>query len=287
VNTPEFSPLQSEIKKLIKSSGAMPVWRYMELCLLHPDHGYYVSRDPLGREGDFTTAPEVSQMFGELLGLWAASIWKTLGSPSLLRLIELGPGRGTMIADALRAMRVLPPLYQTLSVHLVEINPVLRKKQQETLSGIRNVAWHDRIEQVPDGVSIILANYVAGRKAEYHKWYDEVHSIEVINVPGHVAMKRGELSSLQVEPSHYCPGNQLVMCAQQTDDLMFTIKDFSARAGGRSPSGVAMQPRSSSGSTARTVHYFKKISGNRLWTKGIAYGGDLSVYPGKTNEDRA
>ena len=78
----EFSPLQSEIKKLIKSSGPMPVWRYMELCLMHPQHGYYVSRDPLGREGDFTTAPEVSQMFGELLGLWAASVWKAIGQPS-------------------------------------------------------------------------------------------------------------------------------------------------------------------------------------------------------------
>ncbi len=154
----EFSPLQSEIQKLIKSSGPMPVWRYMELCLMHPEHGYYISRDPLGREGDFTTAPEVSQMFGELLGLWAASIWTSMGSPSLLRLIELGPGRGTMIADALRAVRVLPPLYQTLSVHLVEINPVLREKQRATLTGVRNVAWHDHIDQVPDGPCIIFAN---------------------------------------------------------------------------------------------------------------------------------
>ena len=78
----EYSPLQSEIRKLIASSGPMPVWRYMELCLMHPRHGYYVSRDPLGREGDFTTAPEVSQMFGELLGLWAASVWKAIGSPN-------------------------------------------------------------------------------------------------------------------------------------------------------------------------------------------------------------
>jgi hypothetical protein len=131
------------------------------------------------------------------------------------------------------------------------------------------------------GVSIILANYVAGRFAEYQKWYDEVHSVEVINVPGHVAMKRGELSPLQIEPRHYCPGDQLVLCAQQTDDLLFTIKDFSARARGQSPSGIAMQPRSSSGSFARTVHYFRKVSGTKFWSGGIAYAGDLSVYPGK------
>jgi NADH dehydrogenase [ubiquinone] 1 alpha subcomplex assembly factor 7 len=73
----EYSPLQAEIKRLIKTSGPMPVWRYMELCLTHPEFGYYVSRDPLGREGDFTTAPEVSQMFGELLGLWTASVWNS------------------------------------------------------------------------------------------------------------------------------------------------------------------------------------------------------------------
>jgi hypothetical protein len=143
-----------------------------------------------------------------------------------------------------------------------------------------------RQSQPLSGVSIILANYTVGRYAEYQKWYDEVHSIEVTNVPGHVAMKRGELSPLQIEPRRYCPGDQLVMCAQQTDDLMFTIKDFSARAGSRSPSGVAMTPRSSSGSTARTVHYFKKVSGDR-WPGGIAYAGDLAVYPGKTQENRA
>ncbi len=154
----EDSPLASEIRNLIKSTGPMPVWRYMELCLMHPRYGYYVSRDPLGREGDFTTAPEVSQMFGELLGLWAASVWKAIGSPPVLRLIELGPGRGTMMADALRAMRVLPPLYQTLSVHLVEINPVLREKQKATLSGVRNVAWHENLDHVPDGPTIIFAN---------------------------------------------------------------------------------------------------------------------------------
>jgi hypothetical protein len=129
------------------------------------------------------------------------------------------------------------------------------------------------------GVSIIFANFVAGMEAEYHAWYDDVHMPEVSAVPGHVAMRRGRLSDVQLEPRHYCPGSDLVMCAQQTDDLWFSVKDFSARARGVSPSGIAMAPRSKAGSVARTVHYFGKISGSEQWPGGIAYDGDLSAYP--------
>jgi hypothetical protein len=127
------------------------------------------------------------------------------------------------------------------------------------------------------GVSIILANFVAGREPEYHQWYEEVHMPEVSLVPGHVAMRRGRLSPLQIAPRRYCPGSDIVMCAQQTDDLTFTILDFSARARGVSVSGIAFAPRSAAGSTARTVHYFRKVSGEP-WPGGIAYDGDLSIY---------
>ena len=154
----ELTALHGVIRRLINSAGPMPVWRYMQLCLTHPQHGYYISRDPLGRDGDFTTAPEVSQMFGELVGLWAAAVWRAMGSPPTLQLIELGPGRGTMMADALRALRVLPPLYQAVAVHLVEINPVLRETQRKTLTGVRAVDWHYSLDEVPPGPSIVLAN---------------------------------------------------------------------------------------------------------------------------------
>lgn len=141
-------------------------------------------------------------------------------------------------------------------------------------------------EQPFSGISLLLGNYVIGRYDEYQEWYENVHSNEVINVPGHVGMKRGELADIQIEPRHYCPGDQLILTAQQTDDLMFTLKDFSARARGVSPSGVAMQPRDQqAGSFARTVHYFKKISGDHFWPGGIAYGGDLSVYDQPENKD--
>ncbi len=128
------------------------------------------------------------------------------------------------------------------------------------------------------GVSIILANFTAGREAEYHKWYDEVHAPEVTCVPGKIAMKRGRLSPLQIEPWRYCPGGELVVCAQQTEDLAFTVQDFIDRARGASPSGVVFQPRSKAGSFARTVHYFRKVSGTEFWDGGIAFDGELSAY---------
>ncbi|MBR1218650.1 SAM-dependent methyltransferase [Bradyrhizobium sp. U87765 SZCCT0131] len=136
----------------------MPVWRYMELCLSHREYGYYIARDPLGREGDFITAPEVSQMFGELLGLWAASVWKAMGAPGTVRLIELGPGRGTLMMDALRAIRIVPPFYAACHVHLVEINAALRERQGSALEGVKNLHWHNSIDEVPEGPSIIFAN---------------------------------------------------------------------------------------------------------------------------------
>ncbi|HRK24707.1 MAG TPA: SAM-dependent methyltransferase, partial [Beijerinckiaceae bacterium] len=152
--------LIDELRETIALEGPMSVARYMSLCLAHPRHGYYITRDPLGHSGDFTTAPEVSQMFGELVGLWAAGVWDGFGRPERIRLVELGPGRGTLMADAMRAARALPAFRKALSIHLVEISPTLRQRQQERLASLGiPVVWHDRIEDVPaGGAEIILAN---------------------------------------------------------------------------------------------------------------------------------
>jgi NADH dehydrogenase [ubiquinone] 1 alpha subcomplex assembly factor 7 len=99
------TPLEIEIRRLIGIAGPMPLGDYMRLCLTHPRYGYYTTRDPLGAGGDFVTSPEISQMFGELIGLWMAAVWHQIGAPENVRVIELGPGRGTMMDDALRAAR--------------------------------------------------------------------------------------------------------------------------------------------------------------------------------------
>jgi SAM-dependent MidA family methyltransferase len=153
-----YSPLETIIRKQIAATGPMPVSRYMQICLTHPEYGYYLKRDPLGRDGDFITAPEISQMFGELVGLWAASVWNAMGMPQEVKFIELGPGRGTMMADALRAVRILPAFHEAISVHLVEASPTLRDKQREKLADAAHVEWYDSIDDVPEGPAIILAN---------------------------------------------------------------------------------------------------------------------------------
>ena len=99
------TPLDAEIRRLIGAAGPMPIAEYMQLCLTHPRHGYYINRDPLGSGGDFVTSPEISQMFGELIGLWMTAVWQQMGAPENVRIIELGPGRGTLHARCARARR--------------------------------------------------------------------------------------------------------------------------------------------------------------------------------------
>ena len=154
-----MSALAAHLRDLIAQEGPLTLERFMGLALGHPTLGYYITRDPFGVRGDFTTAPEISQMFGELIGLWAAETWVAMGAPQHLHLVELGPGRGTLMQDALRAASVVPAFAQAIEVHLVETSPVLAKAQQVTLSGLNiPVFWHASVETIPPGPTIIIAN---------------------------------------------------------------------------------------------------------------------------------
>jgi SAM-dependent MidA family methyltransferase len=154
-----MTPLEAEIRALVTAKGPIPVAEYMELCLGHPAHGYYMTRDPFGARGDFVTAPEISQMFGELIGLWAVTVWQMMGTPNAVQLIELGPGRGTLMADMLRVATIAPAFRAALSVHLVEVSPMLRACQEDTLFRYDvPTYWHDDVMDVPWLPSITVAN---------------------------------------------------------------------------------------------------------------------------------
>ncbi len=154
-----MSDLEKIIREIIAGEGPIPLESFMNYALAHPAHGYYMTRDPLGAAGDFTTAPEISQIFGELIGLWSAQLWTAMGAPNPLRLIELGPGRGVLMQDFLRAARVVAPFFDALDLHMVETSPVLAGAQRKRLEndGVP-VAWHRSLETVPEGPAIVVAN---------------------------------------------------------------------------------------------------------------------------------
>jgi NADH dehydrogenase [ubiquinone] 1 alpha subcomplex assembly factor 7 len=167
------TPLETHLRSVIRfRGGPLPVADFMSEVLTHPTLGYYMTRDVFGTRGDFVTSPEVSQLFGEMCGVWAACMWEAMGRPSRVLLTELGPGRGTLMADLLRGVGSLPGLREALEVHLVEVSPALRRMQASALgcgaaagatgagttaSGVR-VRWHTALATVPAGPLILLAH---------------------------------------------------------------------------------------------------------------------------------
>ncbi len=152
-----MNPLGDVLARRIRAHGPLTVADFMAEALGHPEYGYYTTRDPLGRAGDFTTAPEISQVFGELIGLWCADLWSRMGRPNPVILAELGPGRGTLMRDALRAARLVPEFTAALRLHLVETSPALRRTQAKTLRDHRP-DWHETMATLPPGPLLVVAN---------------------------------------------------------------------------------------------------------------------------------
>ncbi|MFK7940985.1 MAG: class I SAM-dependent methyltransferase [Roseovarius sp.] len=152
-----MTPLAERMTEQVMTNGPLTMAEYMAQCLLHPAYGYYATRDPLGAAGDFTTAPEISQMFGELLGLCLAQAWMDHGAPEAFLLVEAGPGRGTLMADALRATRGVPGFHAAARVHLIEASAPLRAAQAKALEGY-DPKWHTGFESLPEGPLYLVAN---------------------------------------------------------------------------------------------------------------------------------
>ncbi|PKQ06676.1 MAG: methyltransferase, partial [Alphaproteobacteria bacterium HGW-Alphaproteobacteria-12] len=147
--------LAQHIARLIEETGPIPLSHFMALALGHPDHGYYMTRDPFGAKGDFTTAPEISQMFGELIGLWLADQWLRQGSPGRVAIVELGPGRGTLMSDLLRATAKIPGMADAAEIHFIEMSPVLREAQK---ARVPHATWHDSVTTLPPLPLFLVAN---------------------------------------------------------------------------------------------------------------------------------
>ncbi len=160
------APLKRIIIERILTDGPMPVGDYMAMCLTHPQHGYYTTGTPVGGRasaqrsgGDFITAPEVSQMFGELIGVWCMEVWQALGSPDPFVLAEIGPGRGTLMKDLMRAGRAMPGFLNAARIAMVEISPTLAEQQSLTLGkNAGQVTWVRSMEALPEGPVIAVGN---------------------------------------------------------------------------------------------------------------------------------
>ena len=180
----EPTPLELRLMQLVRDHGPITVGDYMADALCHPQHGYYATRDPFGPPkdeapgGDFTTAPEISQLFGELIGAWLVHAWSEIGEPSAFNLVELGPGRGTLMADILRVAKVRPGFAKAARLFMVEASGRMRYRQQRTLreagyepqQGLqqgpqptegpegKGPVWADHLEDVPPGPTLLVAN---------------------------------------------------------------------------------------------------------------------------------
>ena len=157
----DMNALERILLDRIRTEGPLTVADYMAHCLLHPTHGYYTTRDPFGAAGDFITAPEISQMFGEMLGLCLAQVWLDQGQPAPFTLAELGPGRGTLMADILRVTAKVPGFHAAAHVHLVEASARLRAVQAATLASVwpaARITWHDSPDDLPQRPLYLVAN---------------------------------------------------------------------------------------------------------------------------------
>ncbi len=223
--------LKQRIIRQIEASGAISVADYMAMCLFDRDAGYYTTREPFGKEGDFITAPEVSQMFGELVGVWCVSAWRAMGAPSDFVLCEMGPGRGTLMKDLIRAARKLAPEFiAAANVHMVEISDRLQQVQQATLAeDAKNIIWTTKFSEIAPRPLIFVANelFDAIPSRQYVKTRGRfVERMITLDTEGHLSFAAGSGSidtSLLPPASDVAPEGSIFEIAPARSALMQEI----------------------------------------------------------------
>lgn len=229
-----MTPLGEKLIARIRAAGPVTVADYMAACLGDPAYGYYMRREPFGRYGDFVTAPEVSQMFGELIGVWAIVAWESLGSPRRFVLAELGPGRGTLMADLARIVRVKPAFPEAVEIHLVETSPRLRAVQEKTLAGTgMAIRWHESIATLPELPTIIVANeFFDALPVRQFVWSGEAWSERMIGLGADGKLTMGLRPVDQPSPASALPAGAVVEISPIGTAIMGEIAGRLARLGG-------------------------------------------------------
>ncbi len=215
--------LEDIIKDRIRENGALTVAKFMELALSHHEYGYYMKRDPFGTAGDFITAPEISQVFGEIVGAWLAHCWQEIGSPEEVALVELGAGRGTLMADILRATKNVKGFHEAISVHVVEISPVLKQKQWKALAGKHErIEWHEDISMLPELPLLLVAN----------EFFDALPIRQFVNINGTTKERMVELSGDDLVFSPSGEQDTITESCEPALEIMRSISQHIANCGG-------------------------------------------------------
>jgi NADH dehydrogenase [ubiquinone] 1 alpha subcomplex assembly factor 7 len=203
----------------------MPLAEFMQCVLYDPNHGYYHQKVPIGREGDYITAPEMTQAFGEVIAIWLIDIWQKAGKPTPFHLIEMGPGRGTLMADMLKAFQSLKMPLSEMTVHLIEISPPLKALQQKALSSFStSFQWHGNLKMLPGGFSLIVGN-------EFWDALPIVQFTDIMDEEGNfikrcVGLKDNELVFLPENPGKISEREQVMSF------LVVEISDYLKKNGG-------------------------------------------------------
>lgn len=229
-----MTPLAEKLIRHIKATGSISVADYMAVCLSDPEYGYYMRREAFGRAGDFITAPEISQIFGELIGIWCVAAWEMMGSPRRFVLAELGPGRGTLMADLLRTAVIKPAFLKAADIHLLETSPRLIEVQKETLlpTGLA-MHWHARLGDIPDGPALFVANeFFDALPVHQFQWENGGWTERVVGLDDKGALAFGLRPVDQRPPGVPLPDGTVVEASPAARAAMTTIAERLKRDGG-------------------------------------------------------